>query len=94
VRATNTALDENAVKEENRWEAARVLEIFDKVFDVLNPSSSPVLISASEIEAKIEERKEAKRARDFARADEIRGFLLERGVIIEDTKDGVRWKRK
>ncbi|HEY1214881.1 MAG TPA: cysteine--tRNA ligase [Bryobacteraceae bacterium] len=94
VRATNTALDENAIKEENRWEAARVLEIFDKIFDVLSPSSSPVLISPSEIEAKIEERKNAKKERDFARADEIRGFLLERGVIIEDTKDGVRWKRK
>ncbi len=94
IRATNTALDENTVKEENRWEAARLLEIFDKVFDVLNPSSERALLSAEEIEAKIEDRKAAKQARDFARADAIRVSLLDGGVIVEDTKDGVRWKRK
>jgi cysteinyl-tRNA synthetase len=46
------------------------------------------------VEALIEERQRAKKARDFKRSDEIRNGLLEKGVVLEDTKDGVRWKRK
>jgi len=45
-------------------------------------------------DALIAERTEAKKRRDFARADQIRNELAEKGVILEDTKDGVRWKRK
>jgi cysteinyl-tRNA synthetase len=47
----------------------------------------------SEIQALIDERQEARRRRDFARADNIRVELANRGIILEDTKDGVRWKR-
>jgi cysteinyl-tRNA synthetase len=46
------------------------------------------------IEALVAERTEAKKHRNFARADQIRNELAEKGVIIEDSKDGVRWKRK
>jgi cysteinyl-tRNA synthetase len=95
VRAMNTALDENRFREENRWEAARVLEIFDRIFDVLKPTEAPMAqISDAEVEQLIHKRSEAKRARDFSQADSIRAQLLEAGIIIEDTKDGVRWKRK
>ncbi|MBA3351870.1 MAG: cysteine--tRNA ligase, partial [Blastocatellia bacterium] len=48
----------------------------------------------AEIESLVEERQEARRQRSFARSDEIRDLLAERGIILEDTKDGVRWKRK
>ena len=51
-------------------------------------------LSDSQIEALITERNEAKRARDFACADAIRKQLTDAGVLLEDTKDGVRWKRK
>ena len=47
-----------------------------------------------QIEALIEERKQARRNRDFARGDAIRDELLQKGVAIEDSKDGVRWRRK
>ena len=47
-----------------------------------------------EIDALVEERTQAKKARNFARADAIRAELLAKGVVIEDSKDGVRWKRK
>jgi len=46
------------------------------------------------IDALVAERTQAKKLRNFARADEIRNELAEKGVILEDSKDGVRWKRK
>jgi cysteinyl-tRNA synthetase len=46
------------------------------------------------VDALVAERTQAKRMRNFARADHIRNELAEKGVIIEDSKDGVRWKRK
>ena len=47
----------------------------------------------SDIEALIEERQAARKAKNFARADEIRNELLEKGIILEDTREGVKWKR-
>jgi cysteinyl-tRNA synthetase len=46
------------------------------------------------IDALVAERTAAKKRRDFARADQIRNQLAEKGIVIEDSKDGVRWKRK
>ena len=48
---------------------------------------------AAFVEAKIEERKEAKKAKDFAKADAIREELLSKGIVIEDTREGVKWHR-
>lgn len=48
---------------------------------------------AAEIEVLIQQRQEARKARDFARADSIRDELKERGIVLEDTKDGVKWKK-
>lgn len=47
----------------------------------------------SDIEALIEERQAARKAKNFARADEIRNELLEKGISLEDTREGVKWKR-
>lgn len=47
----------------------------------------------ADIEALIQERQEARKARDFARADEIRDRLSAQGIILEDTREGVKWKR-
>ena len=41
----------------------------------------------------IRQRQEARKAKDFARADAIRNELLEKGIILEDTREGVKWKR-
>ena len=48
----------------------------------------------NEIEQLIEERKLAKQRREFARADEIRKTLADRGILLEDTPAGTRWKKK
>jgi cysteinyl-tRNA synthetase len=47
----------------------------------------------ADVEQLIAEREEARKARDFARSDRIRDELRERGVALEDSKEGVRWKR-
>ena len=46
----------------------------------------------SDIEALIEERQAARKAKNFARADEIRDELLAKGIVLEDTREGVKWK--
>ena len=46
-----------------------------------------------EIEKLIEERQAARKAKNFARADAIRNELLEKGIVLEDTREGVKWKR-
>ena len=51
-------------------------------------------LSDAQIDALVEERTQAKRSRNFARADAIRKELAEKGIILEDSKEGVRWKRK
>jgi cysteinyl-tRNA synthetase len=51
-------------------------------------------ISDADVNRLIEERNAAKKARDFARSDAIRKQLSDAGIVVEDTKDGIRWKRK
>jgi len=51
-------------------------------------------LTDADIDALVAERTLAKKQRNFARADQIRNELAEKGVVIEDSKDGVRWKRK
>jgi cysteinyl-tRNA synthetase len=46
-----------------------------------------------EIEGLIKERQEARKQKDFKKSDEIRDLLLEKGIVLEDTREGVRWKR-
>jgi len=69
-----------------------VLAAFDSVYDVLTPDEDECGLS-DEIEVLIAKRATARAERDYARADAIRDELAERGVVLEDTPHGVRWKR-
>jgi cysteinyl-tRNA synthetase len=91
-RAVNTALARKQVKEENQRELLALLDRFDSVLNIFGNRSVELL--DSEVQALIDARQEARRRRDFARADEIRKELSSRGIVLEDTKDGLRWKRK
>jgi cysteinyl-tRNA synthetase len=94
VRDANTAMDSGEFRAGNVPAALELLDQFDKIFDVLRPSASQDAISDSQVEALIAERAQAKKNRDFARSDQVRQQLLDAGIILEDTKEGARWKRK
>jgi cysteinyl-tRNA synthetase len=60
----------------------------------LQGAASSDAVSAEDIEALITERQEAKLAKNYARADEVREELLAQGVVLEDSREGTQWKRK
>jgi cysteinyl-tRNA synthetase len=91
-REVNTALARKQVKEDNKRELLELLARIDTVLNIFGDEQRDML--DTEIQSLIDERQEARRRRDFGRADEIRDELANRGIILEDTKDGVRWKRK
>jgi cysteinyl-tRNA synthetase len=94
VRDTNTAMDAGEMRAANATDAIAFLGRFDSIFDVMRPAERTAGLSDAEIDALIGARTTAKKARDFARADGIRAELAEKGVVLEDTKEGVRWKRQ
>jgi cysteinyl-tRNA synthetase len=94
VRDANTAMDAGEFQTGNTAPALDFLDRFDRVFDVLVPAQTTGGLSDARVEALIQERNAAKKARNFARADQIRQELLDAGIILEDTKEGTRWKRK
>ncbi len=105
VREMNIAADRGEVKADDAKAALAALEGFDRVFAVLYDDDQAKLaklgiggasgtLNDDEIERLIAERNAARKRRDFAASDRIREELLDRGIILEDTKDGVRWKRK
>jgi cysteinyl-tRNA synthetase len=93
LRDANLAMDQGRFCAGDAAGAREFLARFDAVFDVLRPPARTGTLPDEAIEELIAQRAAAKKARDFARADEIRNRLAEQGVILEDTKEGVRWKR-
>jgi cysteinyl-tRNA synthetase len=92
VREVNTVV---AAGELGIDEQAAVLEAITKFDAVLGIfGSDEVEMLDADIDELIEERQEARRNRDFARSDEIRDVLAAKGIILEDAKDGVRWRRR
>ena len=71
-----------------------VKEFFDQVLEILGIKFKFEQSLDSEIEAMIDARQLAREVRDFAKSDEIRDALKAQGIVLEDTKDGVRWHRE
>lgn len=92
VREINTVLAKDELKSDDQKAVLESIEKFDSVLGIFGKEECEIL--DEEIEKLIEERQEARHQRNFARSDEIRDLLAEKGIILEDTKDGVRWKRK
>jgi cysteinyl-tRNA synthetase len=97
VRDMNAAMDQRQVGESDARVILEAFAAFDLVLGVLalrRAEDAKPPVPAEEIDALIEARREARRARNFARADEIRKDLEARGIILEDSATGTRWKRK
>jgi len=92
VREINTILADKGLSEDDKAAVLNAIVKFDSVLGIFGEDTEEML--DSDIEQLIEERQEARRQRNFARSDEIRDELAAKGIILEDTKDGVRWKRK
>lgn len=92
TREVNTVLARRGLCEENKREVIAAIDRIDSVLNVFGDPQPQIL--DAEIQELIDERQEARHRRDFDRGDEIRDQLAGRGIILEDTQDGVRWKRK
>jgi cysteinyl-tRNA synthetase len=90
VREANAALDAGRVGANAREALLAFISEFDAHLDVVR-AEEPGL--ADEVERLISERETARKARDFARSDQIRDELRQKGIALEDSKDGVRWRR-
>ena len=90
VKEINTLMMENKIGKENSSEIINLMKEFDKVLGVLEEKAENL---SPELKQLIHEREIARKEKDFARADRIRDELKEKGIILEDTKDGVRWKK-
>ncbi len=90
VKLANTDVDENSSKELVS-DLKEEIEILCDVLGIKTERKQEVL--DSEIEELIAKRQAARKAKDFALADEIRGTLLNMGIVLEDTREGVKWKR-
>ena len=91
-REVNTALDNHALRAEDQRDLLALVARFDSVLNIFGAPEGVML--DEEIQRLINDRQEARHRRDFARADQIRDELLQRGITLEDTRDGVRWKRR
>ena len=95
-RDINIAIDAGEFGAEDRQAVLDFIERGDAALGLLGAAEDEGLDAqlAAEIEAFIGERNAARKNRDFKRADEIRNQLSERGILLEDTPQGTKWKRK
>ncbi len=90
VKYINTKADETSSRELLEQLSQRMEQLCGILGIVLEEKEE---ILDEEIERLIAERQAARKEKNFARADELRGILLEQGIILEDTREGVKWKR-
>jgi cysteinyl-tRNA synthetase len=92
VRETNSLMAGGTVTATDARELLQLVASFDSVLGIFGKVETD--LPDAEIQALIDERQAARQAKNFARSDEIRHLLTARGILLEDTKDGVRWRRK
>jgi len=86
--------DDDAPKMKNILEWAKAEGREKEISKELQEAVSSQQLTDAEIEKKISEMDQARRARNFKRSDQLRAELTAAGILVEITKDGVRWRRK
>ena len=97
LREVNGAIDQGAIGAADAALVREAFDEFDRVLGVMalrRAEDARPPVPVEEIDRLIEARREARRARDFARADAIRQDLEKQGIILEDTPAGTRWKQR
>jgi cysteinyl-tRNA synthetase len=92
VRDVNNLLDESAISHEEATKVVAQIADFDKVLGVMPKPKEEIL--PAEAEVLIKKREDARKARDWKTADAARAQLKAMGIMVEDTAQGVRWKRE
>jgi cysteinyl-tRNA synthetase len=92
-REVNTALDCHQLRQDDQHTLLELIARFDSVLYLFGGTEEQAALD-SEIQALVDERQQARHRRDWARADQIRDELSNRGITLEDTRDGVRWKHR
>jgi cysteinyl-tRNA synthetase len=93
LREANSALDKGSLSTEDKKDILRYFKKINSLLKILHFEKKETNLD-SEVEALIEERQLAKKNKDFAKADLIRSKLNEMGIILEDTKTGITWKKR
>ncbi|MEW5978396.1 MAG: cysteine--tRNA ligase [Acidobacteriota bacterium] len=91
VREVNTALGEGSVFSDDRAALCAVVDRIDEVLQIRLPVETSL---PPEVQQLVDQRQQARKERDFGLADRLRAQILEKGYLIEDTKDGIRWKKR
>ncbi len=93
VHLVNTSLKENETLPSEFFKLAKkYLFEYDNILGIIGDVESDP--ESDEINSLIQERTQARKAKNFARSDEIRDLLKSRGIILEDTPQGTKWKRE
>lgn len=90
IKLSNSTVSETSTKTYVSWMKNEIQRLCD-VMGIITEKKKEVL--DSEVEDLIAQRQAARKAKNFALADEIRGKLLDMGIVLEDTREGVKWKR-
>jgi cysteinyl-tRNA synthetase len=96
IGEANIAMAEGRLLEDNRAEIEAWFKVIDDRLAIIPPMEHAVQDDkqAEEIEALVTARNDARKNRNFALSDKIRQELLDRGIVIEDTREGTKWRRK
>ncbi len=90
----NSKLDKESFSREDLLDISAYFYKINHLLDVLDFAKPRLEIQDEEIERLIQERTQAKKEKNYTKADKIRSLLLQKGILLEDTKTGVKWKRK
>lgn len=90
IKIINTSMMENKIGKKDAKEIIQFVHNIDKVLGVLEEKEEKL---SPELKKLIDEREKARKEKDFKKADKLREELKQKGIVLEDTKEGVRWKK-